>query len=348
MLSRSMHFSGSSPSKGRTVRVSGVRINRTRGASVAVLAALVLSQATSQAALAEEIPLAISFTDGTSSTVEYGEYWGFPVSADPNFMFNVYNQGLTSITGTGVPSGYTPDLSLYGGTGYLNAPYDKAPLNAGTYSFVISGSYTDGGDTYSGETSPAASLTIEKAKLGIELRVVADPTNSDSSIVSARFTGRFVDEYQSSFFPSSALSPAGVWHITVTDENGEIATERSVERSAGDDVLATSFYWPDAEPGVQYTASAEFVASGPSAGNFDITGAADFSYTGVETARPTPSSTATGKPDVSLPEAAEFGLPLWAVVLIGVLIIGLAVLVTILSVRASRRSGTPVADRVSE
>ena len=342
-----MRFSGSSPSSGRTIRVSGVRIYRTRGASVVLLAALVLSQAPAIASSAADLPLEISVTGETSQTVEYGEYWEFPLYADPNFMMQVYGPGLASVTGTGIPAGYTPQLGLYGGIGFLSAAYDKAPLKAGNYTFTVSGTFTDGSDTYSGETSPAASLTVEKARLGIELRIVPDSASSDSAIVSARFTGRFVDEYQSSFYPSSALSPAGVWHITITDENGEIATESSVERSAGDDVLATSFYWTDAEPGVQYTASAEFVASGPSADNFAITGAADVAYTVTAVTEPTPSSTATGKPDVSLPDASEFGLPLWAVVLIGVLIIGLAVLVTILSVRASRRSGTTPADRVS-
>ena len=285
----------------------------------------------------------IEFTTSTV-TVEYGQYWTFPMQADNQFLYQIYEPGTFEVTATAVPGSYEAMLSLFpssaGVTGYLAAPYEVAPLGAGTYTFAVAGTGTDGSDDFVGETPTPATLTVKKAPLGVELRVIADPSNGDAAIVTAKFTGRFVDEYSSSFFPGSAQSPAGTWNITVTDADGEVATERSVERAAGDDILATSFYWADAEPGEQYTASASFTPTGVSANNFSISAAQDFNYTAPTAQRPVPTSSATEKPDASLPEATGFGLPLWALIGIIVLIVGLGVLVTILSVRLSRRPST--------
>lgn len=287
----------------------------------------------------------VTFTT-TTSTVEYGQYWGFPVGADYYFYYNAYTTGQYEVTSTGTPAGYQPDLSIYGSiyttiSGYLSATYETGPLNAGSYTFDISGHYTDASSNeVTVKTPTSAQLTITKAKLGVELRVLADPVNPEAAIVTAKFTGRFVDEYQPSFYPSAGLSPAGTWHITLTDSAGELVTEHNVERAAGDDVLATSFYWQDAEPGEQYSASAEFVPSGTSASNFTITPAQDFSFTAPTETRPVPTSTAPAVVDASLPEPTGFGLPLWSLVLAGVLALGLAALVTVLGVRLSRRSTT--------
>ena len=277
----------------------------------------------------------------TSSTIEYGQYWSFGVVCDWTYFITVHEAGNSVVASTSTPSGYTPSLALYspytGFTGSITAPYDVAPLGAGTYTFSISGSGTDGTNTYTGMTPTPATLTVEKAKLGMEVRVLADPNNSTGAIVTAKFTGRFAEEYQSSFFPGAAVSPAGTWAITIKDAAGETAIQQSIERAAGDDVLATSFYWPDAEPGEQYTATAEFTPTGTSAANFTVTAAQPFSYTAPAELRPTPTSTATARPDASLPEPTGFGIPLWALITLIALILGLGALVTILSVRLNRQ-----------
>lgn len=320
-----------------------MRTYRRSAALLAVLAVVGLSQLPAHPAAAADYPIPLAFTE-TSITIEYGQYWGFGVDADVQFYDWIYKPATYEITSTSAPSDYKPTLGLYqqnwysDPTGSLTLPYEVLPLGAGTYTFSIKGTYNDGTDTYTAQTPTPATLKIEKAKLGVELRVLADPSNGTGAIVTAKFTGRFVDEYSSSFFPGAAQSPAGSWKITIKDADGAVATERNVERPAGDDVLATSFYWADAEPGEQYTASATFVASGVSANNFSISAAQDFAYTAPESARPVPTSSATAKPDTSLPEATGFGLPLWALILVIVLIVGLGVLVTILSVRLHRRS----------
>ncbi len=321
-----------------------MRINRRLGASV-LLAAIVLSQAGVSSAQAADVPVAIQFSDPTSATLEYGQYWYFPLTSDADFYYNVYTGNHYTTPMTGVPAGYVPVLSMYasGGAaqGSLSAPYEIPPLKVGTYTFKVDGSYDDGFNVYHGATPTAAQLTVQPAQLGIELRVLADANNPAAAIVTARFTGRFVDEYQSSFFEGAALSPAGEWHITLKDEDGEIAIERNLERSAGDDILATSFYWTDAKPDTEYSATAEFTPTGASATNFHVASATTFTYTAPQDPRPVPSSTATAKPTADLPEASGFGLPLWALIVVILLIIGLGVLVTILSVRLSRRPAAP-------
>ena len=321
-----------------------MRINRRAAAALTLIAAISLSQAAAVSASAIEYP--IEWQAPSSTVIEYGEYWQFTATYPDFIVPSDYD-----VESTGTPSSFTPDVTRYCSmlcSVSVSAPYDAAVLPAGAYSFTASYDYPGGGEPsqFAATTATSATLTVNPAKLNIELRVIADPSTGDGAIVTARFTGRFVDEYSSSFFPGVAQSPAGIWTITIKDEDGEEAISRSVERAAGDDVLATSFYWADAEPGTEYTASASFQASGASATNFSIAAAPDFSYTAPASERPVPSSTATEKPDAALPEATGFGLPLWSLILVGVIAIGLAALITIFSVRLSRRP-EPEAEEVA-
>lgn len=332
-----------------------MRINRRRTIPLALLAALALTQGMAGTASATDYPndYYIVFSDLTPVTVEYGEYWSFPLDCEGStFYYGAYQPGLAVTTANGTP--YAAQLNLYtqfGPTypcsGTVSTGYEVRPLKAGSYDIKVGGTYDDGTDTHSGETPDPAHLVITKAALGIEARVTADPNNGSGAIVSARFTGRFVDEYQSSFFPGAALSPAGEWHITLKDEDGKVAVGHDIERSAGDDVLATSFYWNGAKPNAQYSATAEFVPAGASGANFQVSPATAFSYTAPAAQRPVPTSTATAKPTADLPDASGFGLPLWALILSVILILGLGVLVTILSVRLNRRPTAPAIGAVA-
>ena len=323
-----------------------VRINRRSAAALTLLSAVFVSQCAVASATADDHPAQVEFTSPKAQTVEYGQYWEFPVRMDSNF-YTIHNAGSTIVDVTGAPSGYAPPLVIVGGDatgsadGLVFAPGDMRPLSTGTYSISISGTHTFTGDgsTYSGHSTEPAKLTVTKAPLGIELRMVGDPNNWGAAVVTARLTGRFADEYQTSFYEGAALSPAGDWHITVKDGVGDVAIERNIERTAGDDTLATSFYWMEVTEGTKYTVNAEFVPSGASAGNFTVTPASEFSFTAPTTQRPVPTSTATAKPDTHLTAASGFGLPLWAVVLSVVLILGLGALVTVLSIRLNRKPG---------
>jgi hypothetical protein len=317
-----------------------VRMNRRGAAASVLLATLVLSTVGLSSASAEDPTFTVDEPHALSA--EYGEQWAFRTTLTQAWA--VSYPWTASVDFHGGPSGYHPDSyideSNYSSSGSSSAlhvgvyvPYNQPALTVGNYTMDVT--VTDFYGTAYTTASPA-SLTVTPAALGIDLRVLADPNNSDAAIVTAKFTGRFVDEYQSSSYAGAALSPAGEWHIALKDEDGAVAIERNLERSAGDDILATSFYWTGAEPDTEYKATAEFVPTGSSAANFTTTSATSFTYTAPASQRPVPTSTATEKPTANLPEASGFGLPLWALILSIVLTLGLGALVTILSVRLSR------------
>lgn len=323
-----------------------MKINRRGRIAGALLGAILLSQAGLSSARGVDDLVDIQFSAPAAVTLEYGQYWSFPMTSDNEFQNYIYQGNHYEAPTTGTSGPYAPSLYLQpsgsGSTGALSAAYAVAPLVVGSYTFTVKGSYDDGfGTTYVGETPTAARLTVEPARLGIDLRLLADPNNAEATVVTAKFTGRFVDEYQSSFFDGAAMSPAGEWRITLKDEEGAVAIERNFERNAGDDILATSFYWTGAKPDTEYTATAEFVATGASAANFAVSSATTFSYTAPAAPRIAPSSTATATAPRDLPEASGFGLPLWALLLSIIIILGLGVLVTILSVRLSKRPVSP-------
>ena len=325
-------------------------MNRRGVAASILLATFVLCQVGVSSASADDPTF--TFDEPDALSVEYGEQWSFKATLTEAWM--LANPWTVSVDFHGGPSGYHPefytDESHYSlispsslGVG-VYTPYNQPALTVGNYTMdvTVTGFY---GTAYT--TAAPASLSVTRAALGIDLRVLADPSNSDAAIVTAAFTGRFVDEYQSSSFDGSALSPAGEWHITLKDEDGAVAFERNLERSAGDDILATSFYWTGAEPDKQYKATAEFVPVGASATNFTVSSATSFTYTAPASQRPVPTSTATAKPAANLPASSDFGLPLWALILIILLTAGLGALVTVLSVRLSKTLTAPARGPVS-
>jgi len=324
--------------------VATVRIKRTATAAAALLGGLVLALAAGNAAHAADYPVDVTFDDPTSSTIEYGQSWAFPFTTGYLPDSGPANQYFEVRT-TGSSTTYTPSLFInndHSGsgstfTGRIYPSWDSQPLGAGSYSFtVILDLSTGTADTIGGETPTPARLVVSPAKLGIEATVVADSSNPTGAIVNARFTGRFIEDYQSSYNEGAALSPAGAWHIVLTDESGEVAVEKTVERSAGDDNLATSFYWADGKADEEYTAVAEFVPTGVSADNFTIEPAEAVTYVAQPDARPTPSSSATATPE-EVPVPVGFALPLWTVLLDILLIVALGTLVTILAVRLRNR-----------
>ena len=311
-----------------------VATRRLRGAATTILVCALLLIAAPAAAE----PPPVIWKGESSKSIEYGEYWEFGVyfPAGVTIAYTFHN--------TGVPASYTPSMYTYPDPldnvwliGGLGPSYDAPPLKAGAYTFSLHVKETYGPDTtYESETETPAHLTVAPASLGLTLRVLPDVGNSENAIATVAFTGRFVDAYTSSTYPGAAISPAGEWHIVFTDSEGTVAVERTIERAAGDDVLATSFSWPDGKPGETYAVSAEFLPRGDSGANFTVTPASEFSYTASESARPVPTSTAAAEPGAGLAKPAGFGVPLGILLVVSVLVVGLGVLVTILSVRLIR------------
>ncbi|MEO5921908.1 MAG: hypothetical protein ABIQ01_12275 [Pseudolysinimonas sp.] len=274
--------------------------------------------------------------DTASQTVQYGQYWYFQATAQPAPGPDFWQAVEAAITPA--PSGYAVEFSSYKVdeqtvAAYVSPQPGARPLPPGTYTTTVTLGDQSGGGVRR-ITTPPASLTIEPAPLGVDLRIGPDPSNPANAIVSARFTGEFVDNYFSSTDPTAGLTPAGAWKLSVSDADGQVVHELSQNREAGDDVLGVSSYWSDVPPG-SYTATATFTPSGASAQNFVITQPAPATFAPA----PQPGTTSTAAPAPPAPPASEdagLTLPGWIPILAGVLTAGLLALMIVQIVRLRR------------
>ena len=269
-----------------------------------------------------------------SVTAEYGSYW--ELTADAPSALAIFEWEVTG-TMSGVPSGYAPTVSSYRPapeslTVYVQ-PGPGRPLSVGTYTATVT--LTEFSGTGTAYTSPPATLKITPAALATTLRVTADPSNPANAIISTELTGPFRDFFFTSTYAEGPLSPAGTWHITATDESGEVVHEVTTTRADTDDVMALSSYWSDIPPGA-YVVRATFTPSGASAQNFAITDPAAVNYA----AAPAPGATSTATPAPPAPPAASddsgLTLPAWIPLIAGVLSAGLLALVIVQIVRLRR------------
>ena len=311
-------------------------MRRTLAAAIlACVLTAVLSLGSVAAANADVPPIVF---DPKTTTAEYGQSWAVEGTVSPS-PFASWSTPTAIVAMRGTPNGYTPNAQAYHdpSTNTMRATvyssYTARPLNAGTYNFdmVVTNGYGGAG----AGTSRPQPLVIEPAALSIETRVVEDAADPSSAIVSARFVGKFVDNFQTTQFPTAPFTPAGEWQISIVDSTGE-TTSWKVARTDTDDVLATSLLWAESKPGEQYTATAEFVTSGTSSNNFSISGSAPFSYTAPTSERQFAPATAPSAPEIEPAAPATFSVPLWWIVLAGVLVAALAAVLVILAVRLRR------------
>lgn len=315
-----------------------------------VAAALILSAPLSASASpAEEGPVEETWLDFEPTTVVavYGDGWSLPFTGKSFFAAN-WNAAALTHEFVGGPSGYTPLRYSYtssfsndvGMTGFLYPDYAQKPLDAGTYTAKLDASavywYGSGSTHYHGDAE--ATLTVSKAKLTTDARVQPDPSNPSISLISAWLGGTFVENYYPSADAGAAPSPSGVWTFTVTDSTGDVAFETSVARELGDHAFGASTIWAGAKPGEQYIATAEFAPNGGSEKNFSVEPAPDFDFTGAALSRTVPASTA-GDPTASEPPGApDFSVPVWWIVLMGIVLAALIACAVWFAVRLGRSS----------
>lgn len=335
--------------------VCKVRINRRTAVLSAILGSIVLSQSAVAASSApisrsEEVDVELTFIESAVS-IEYGQGWSFEIWANHEMYFTDGSNGETELGVFPTLSG-KPDYDV---SVYLPSPHHLTPtvvlaylgpdpaapaLDAGEYTIDATAEGAGFGYFMHAKSSSPARLTIKPAPLGLDVRVVADPNNPAGAIVTTVFTGQFADNYYPSSDIWAPIAPTGTLSITLADDQGEVVSQRNIERHAGDGSLSTTFYWSDATPGTTYTATAEFDSTGQTANNFEISEAGEFTFTPAGQ-RPVATSTAVAAPpSEELPDAG-FGLPLWLVILAAIAALCLAVLTTIFSVRAARTTPAP-------
>lgn len=267
---------------------------------------------------------------------EYGIPWAFQVTATETRAYNEPWSIAASMQGA--PSGYAPTSYAYTQAddttiGSVAPSNTMRALEVGTYPVTL----TLMAPGNIAVTTTTAELTITPARLGIELLLLPDPSNTDNAVLSARFTGQFASNYLPSTYPGAGLSPAGTWNVVIKDSAGAAVLEQEIDRLAGDDVLAISAYWKDAQAGERYVAHVTFTPSGDSVKNFDVTGSNNVDYTAPPPARPAPESTASPAPFVADPAAAGPSLPLWSLLAAALAGLGLAGALIVQLARNPRR-----------
>ncbi len=287
--------------------------------------------------------------------VEYGQGWSFYATATNTYQANGPWTASATVTGMTpvVLYSYNQDGTYTTYITILNEQ-GRPPLAVGDYEVIATVSNVFG----TSWSSASGSLTVVPANLGIEARLTSDPAAPGNVIFSARFTGQFIDQVAPAEYGTGPLAPAGTWQLVIKDAQGKTVFDQTVNRAEGGNELATSAYWTDAKPGEIYTPSATFTPTGPAAGNFSVRPGEGIAFTASTLVRPVPTSTATPSTPVALPvgedDPAGVPLPLWAVVVGGVILAGLAAVVVVLIVRSrgrlreSGRNSAPVTGEVEQ
>jgi hypothetical protein len=301
---------------------------------------------TARAACAEGSAPVLTWTEPTQQ-YEYGEWWYFQATTEAAYTVTGPWSGSAFIEGAPADSVVSSTYEVHADCrGHLTAtPGSTRPLGVGEY--ALTGEYVTVNRTEVYPTDAPARLIIEPAAIGIQARIVADPSNPRNAVVTAAFTGPFVqlftEAWGSTAYPSAPITPEGTWHIRIVDASGDLAHEISVARAATDDVLAVTGYWADPAAG-EYTVTASFSTSGESAQNFSVADSEPFAFTATG---PPPGVEPTASPAPTIAPAASDRsetVPLLVPLLAGVLTAGLLALVIVQAVHTIRNRTIPVED----
>jgi hypothetical protein len=323
--------------------VNRPRATKKRAAATgfALLSGIFLALAGPSVALASDVNVPLNWLDPATLTVAYGEYWTFTV-ATADSSAPVPDPSPVTVTGATTP--FSSSVSFFADTsdgdrrGFIYQPVDRQPLEVGHYTFAVSTTKDSSGNHYVYATATTAQLTITKAALGVDLRVINDPSSTKNAIIALRLTGTYIDNlYPADGDPSAPLAPAGTWAVTLTGADGNVALQKSIDQAAGF-ASSLSFYWPDVPHDKTYKATATFTPAATSAGNFAVSPSTPVSYTSSPAAAPEPVPTEASATTHKDPGPQGFSLPLWSIILLIILIIGLAITVTILAIKSP---GTP-------
>jgi hypothetical protein len=311
-----------------------VRAKRVFLTGFAALAAVAASLAFPASAAAEDVPFTLS--EPAVQQVEYGRYWSFQGASD-----YLFSSGLpTTVTST------SPDLPGYAfsSANYLNpnvfesilvlSPAAEAPpLAPGTY--AIAADWSVASDPPRVAHFAGATLTITPAALGVAVEVAPDSQSAGGVLISGRLTGGFVDSVPPfRYSPSTPVLPAGSWTFVITDSTGERVLERTLE-DAEAGLPGVSLYWNGAKPEERYTVTTAFTVAPESAANFTVGASAPAEFASTAVVRPTPTPEAPTPPPVTA--ESEFTAPVGALVLVGVVLLGLVIAALVLGIRLRSR-----------
>lgn len=313
----------------------------TAQAALAILGALLLlvGPNAAQAALASDVAMVWS---QQTATATYGTEWDTTLSMQGVYCSGFVDSRCVVTVAYSGPQRGSFTIDAYDSRSetpshatailYSGLVANGAPLPAGTYRF--SASFSALGST--GSTTSDFVLTIAPAKVGTDLRTALDPQNSRNAVVTALLTGDYVSSIGGQ--ANGPAMPAGTWHVIVKDSSGVSVLSRDVPKDAGA-APNVNVYWTGVSS-QSYSVSAAFEPASAAAGNFEITGAENSKF--VPAAAPTPSPTRTSSALAVAPvHASAPTAPAWAVGLVGLIVVLLAVAIIVVSLRIHRPTAQP-------
>jgi hypothetical protein len=277
-------------------------------------------------------------------TVTYGQGWYFPFEAPIVFGPGATVTGDVAGPFEGPITNFMYGYSFPAAQGGIFLPSDQLPTPAGDYQVYATLRTTYGGTEYVATPAAPAHLVVKAAKLKIVQKVVADPNSPNNAIVSASMTGDYIDNYRwtvtapaDQLFTNTPRIPSGTWSIRIADGDKAVF-ERKIDQPAGGPI-DLSFYWNSIPLNAQLTSTITFTPTGSAVGNFDVTQPAPFAFTSAAEGRLVPVADPAGTDQNVVATHIGPSFPLWAVLLTGLLGIGLIAAIVALRISATRRRG---------
>lgn len=284
-------------------------------------------------------------------SVEYGSPWSATATVGPDSLCSTSSGPgdpwcLVTVDYTGTASGSFTTTMYPSGVGTSNLYLDPTLggsidsfLGVGGYRFVVTYAPIFADAPAYTVTSPPFQLTVTEAALTTSVMVTADPLTARNAVVSVNQSGGFVDNLGWYF---STGMPAGAWGITIIDQDGaEVFRQELPGEEGGPPYLVVP--WTDVPPGTTFSATASFEVTGSAAANF-TTLEGDASFTSA-TPAPTPTPTPTPLPSASAPTG--LAVPVWLLVVFGLVLLGGAAAIVVLLVRR-RRTAQPLEEGTAD
>ena len=299
-------------------------------AVAAVGAALLLP--TSAAATAGD-PVGIVFSPATT-TIEYGEYWEITAQlTNTECVFEGCDTDVDIIVES-PENGEVITTPIFDNGVFLSGFDLSFLLPPGTYE--IRGQMTSDDFTMDDGNTPA-SLVISPAALAVEANVIPDEHQPNGAIVSAELTGDYVTAIDECFGSSQCHPPLpnGSWKLTMRNSSGETLHEETIA-TKGNGSRYVSYYWHGLTAASDYTVDVSFTPTTGDVPNYSVEPAQGTAYRSAD-APDAGDPDAPFTPDVEVETAASPTLPLWLVISMIVLIIGLAATAVVFWVLLRRR-----------
>ena len=290
------------------------------GISAAVLAVGMLMVPVSASAA---VPTEIAFVDPAPLTKDFGGDWLIQLTVQTRYDATTVAK-LTATEGTvdvylsGIAGAYAATLPIQAdGTVYFSQPSAKTLLAAGEYDVSAIFNPAPGGYYSSSQTVAPLKLTIAALGVAPHVEVSYDASVSSYPVITASLGGAYVD--------ASGGAPAGTWGFVVTASGADAVFTQEVAQAEGSTEPLRVEVTSRLAKGEEYSLASTFTPAAELAGGLTVPGipAATFQ---------TPAGTFGESFSASVP------LPLWLIILLGVLLVGLIVAAIILGVRLSRQA----------